>query len=426
MIRFLVYLVVGFCSTFSFLYLFYNLVDCKSKINFKIILVYVLGSISVTLIEYFDIFILSSIFYFIYFPFLFFLLKKMSIRKTIFYLIAVWLYGIVIDLILLLILSIVFYLFGLNIYLDYNNATSVVLSILVAIILCFLAKIPFIKNFTSKLCSKMMSIDYSTITLVIFSLFVLLIAILMLLNIKNLSVSFMLILLAISILIDFIVLIKYKIKEIENYKFLNTLKENNDFYIKLDDENRIFRHNLNAKLMSIKSVSNKKSAALIDDLLVTYNKNINFSNGIKSIPFGLDGIIYQKVYPYLKKLNVKFDNFIDKDIFDFLKPRRYNVLVEKLVVSLDNAIESSLKSKEKILYINIYEENNIIVIVIENTFSGSVEIDYIGNKNYSTKGTFRGLGLFSILRNNEASLSVKIQNDIFITKIVAKKQVLEN
>lgn len=93
------------------------------------------------------------------------------------------------------------------------------------------------------------------------------------------------------------------------------MQENNDFYIKVEDENRIFKHNLVAKLLSIKSVSNNKSMALIEDLILQFNKNVSFSQTIKVIPYGLNGIIYQKLYSYMNVLNIKINNEIGYDIF---------------------------------------------------------------------------------------------------------------
>ena len=40
--------------------------------------------------------------------------------------------------------------------------------------------------------------------------------------------------------------------------------------------------------------------SLIEDLISQFNKNEKFSENIKVIPYGLNGIIYQKLYPYLK------------------------------------------------------------------------------------------------------------------------------
>ena len=244
-------------------------------------------------------------------------------------------------------------------------------------------------------------IEYSNLILVIFCLAILTLAVDIFINIEMIRVNTLLFIIIILLIFLFILLVKFRINDIENKKYLKTLKENNDFYIKMDDENRIFKHNLMAKLSSIKSVSNKKAIALIDDFVIKNNKGMKYSKKMKTIPYGLNGIIYQKTYPYLEELNFKLSNKISVDIFKILKPRRYNVLVEKLIVSLDNAIEASLNSKNKVVVINV---------------------DNLGNLNYSTKGKKRGLGLFSILRDNEASVNIKVVNNYFISVISARKQ----
>lgn len=223
-------------------------------------------------------------------------------------------------------------------------------------------------------------------------------------------------------LLCFVLIVKSKLNNYENKIYLNTLKENNDFYIAMDAENRIFKHNLVAKLLGIKSVSNKKARILIDDILFQYIKNVDFTNHIQDIPYGLNGIIYQKLYPFLEKINVKVDTQIDFDVFEVLNPRRYNVLVEKMVIALDNAIESCLNSCDKLLILNLYSDDENIIIEIKNTFSNGLNIDEVGVVNYSTKGKRRGLGLFSAFRDKEANMCVKIINNFFVTKIIARRK----
>ena len=73
------------------------------------------------------------------------------------------------------------------------------------------------------------------------------------------------------------------------------------------------------------------------------------------------------------------------------------------------------------LVINLYENDVDIIAEIKNSFSQNINVDNLGNKNYSTKNTFRGLGLFSAFRDKEAILSIKIVNDMFVCKISVKK-----
>lgn len=421
MIDLIFWFLASLASTFGIVYLFYCLSGATRKISWQIILFFLFGVIGITLFEYFDIWLLSSTFFFLFFPVLFNLIQPMNARKTFYYLFVVWAYGIIIDLVLILILTILSFMLGFTIYSNHNSTITEILSILIAITFLLISHSSKVKRITDYIYLKTVNIKYLNLSLVVFAVFTLITAILMLFNIGNLDVNLLLTLILVLLIIVLVLLVKFKIDKEENFKYLQTLKENNDFYIKMDDENRLFKHNLMAKLLSIKSVSNEKTMLLIEDMITSFNKNMDFSKHIKVIPYGLNGIIYQKLYSYLKELDIKVFNDIHYDIFDVLKPRRYNVFVEKIVIAIDNAIESCLNSLDKALLINIFEEDDALCVEIKNTFSNDLNIDELGNRNYSTKGKNHGLGLFSALRNNEATMEVKVINNLFIAKIIAKK-----
>lgn len=427
MTRFVFWLVICFLSTFSFVYFYYKSTDSNTRINGKIIIVFMFGVFLSTCVECFDLETLSYVSYFLYFPVMFYLLKRMPIKKLFFYVMIVWFIAIAIDIISILVTSLAFYLFDINISVYINNSelVSIFLTVCVSTVLIVLGKINFLDSYIFSLYQKIKNVKYSDILLVIFVLFISFIGITMFLNIENVDINVLSMIVLILAIFSFILLFRYKINETESVMYLNTLRENNEFYIKMEDENRIFKHNLVAKLLSIKSVSNKKAMALIEDLIMQFNKSVDFSKNMKVIPYGLNGIIYQKLYPYMKELNIEISNELGYDIFDILKPRRYNVFIEKMVIALDNAIESCLKSNNKSLVINIFDEDNSISIEIENTIGNDINLDLLGNKNYSTKGNRHGLGLFSAFRNNEASLKVKIINNIFVSKITAKKHPID-
>ncbi|MCM1053083.1 MAG: ATP-binding protein [Ruminococcus sp.] len=324
----------------------------------------------------------------------------------------------ILDLIIMAFTSLVLHFYKVD---SYWHIFESVISTIIAVILIILSYNKRLKNATNTLYEKILNVKYFDISLILFSFFVLIASITIVFNLHNLSTSVLLIILSFFAILVFGILVKYRINVVEMEIFLKTLKENNEFYIKMEDENRIFRHNLNAKLLSIKSVSNAKAKSLLDELLKENNHHVKYSGSVKAIPYGFNGIVYEKLYPYLNILDIKIENQIDHDIFMMLTPRRYNVLVEKLVIALDNAIEACVNSKEKALIINMHSDDNNIVVEIRNTFSSDVNLENLGDFGYSTKGRKRGLGLFSVLRNNEASLSVKIVNDLFVTKISAKR-----
>lgn len=421
MIRFFVWVIAYFISACGFSLLYYKFSGATRKIDIKIILFFCVGVIIGASFEYFNLLFLKSTFYFLFFPIFFYLLNPLSFKKIFFYLLCIWFYGIILDLILLLILSVISAFLNFDIYQTYETLISQILSFLIGIVLSLMSNSKILTKFTNNVYKKTANIRYINVVLVIMSAFTLVAAFIMLFNISNINVNFLVSMSFILLLFSLIVLIKYKISENENIKYLRTLKENNDFYIKMDDENRIFKHNLLAKLLSIKSVSNKKATALIDDLIKQFSRNIDFSNQMKIIPYGLNGIIYQKLYPYKNKLKTVVFNEVEYDLYEILKARKYNVLVEKIIVVLDNAIEAALASDLKMLVINIFERNDVLVVEIKNSFSNEIDVDKIGNKAYSTKGKSHGLGLFSILRNNEVSLKINIFNNYFITSIFVQK-----
>ena len=418
MIEFLIWFVSSLISALEVIFLYYKISSLKKCLNLLIILIILLGSFILSVSRYYDIMFLSSISYFLFYPLVFYLLKKQTVKSLVFFTLIIFIYGMILDSLSMLIIS--FILFVFNWHISISNL-SLIMTFIVFIFMISLAHSKCVKKFTNEFFNAFQKINYPDFILVIFTIFVLLIGIVMFINLDKLSINFVLSILIFLIIFNFTFLIKYKLNSFETARFVEVLRKNNQFYISVDDENRIFKHNIVAKLLSIKSVSNHKARLLIDDLLNNFISNIDFNTHIENIPYGLNGILYQKIYPFLNNLEIKINNEIYYDIFEVLNPRRYNVLVEKIVISLDNAIEASLKSVDRILIINLYEENNYIVIEIKNSLVDSIDVDFLGSINYSTKKRNSGLGLFSAMRDKEVSMDIKIINDMFVSHLEAKK-----
>ena len=418
MIEFLIWFVSSLISALGVIFLYYKISSLKKCLNLLIILIILLGSFILSVSRYYDIMFLSSISYFLFYSLVFYLLKKQTVKSLVFFTLIIFIYGMILDSLSMLIIS--FILFVFNWHISISNL-SLIMTFIVFIFMISLAHSKCVKKFTNEFFNAFQKINYPDFILVIFTIFVLLIGIVMFINLDKLSINFVLSILIFLIIFNFTFLIKYKLNSFETARFVEVLRKNNQFYISVDDENRIFKHNIVAKLLSIKSVSNHKARLLIDDLLNNFISNIDFNTHIENIPYGLNGILYQKIYPFLNNLEIKINNEIYYDIFEVLNPRRYNVLVEKIVISLDNAIEASLKSVDRILIINLYEENNYIVIEIKNSLVDSIDVDFLGSINYSTKKRNSGLGLFSAMRDKEVSMDIKIINDMFVSHLEAKK-----
>ncbi len=421
MIETILWFVACLLSTSGITYLFLKLSDFKLKLSFLFFVFFVVGWIFISLLMIYDISLIRVVFFFVFYPvFFYFLNPIMSFRKVIYYVIVIWFYGVIVDFLIMFLLAFISHFFNIDIY---NELFGSIPTMIASLAFVLLGNLKWLNKFTNKIIDVLFKIKYSDFLLVGFTIFTFSIGAVIILNIHDINFESLLILICFLIMITFILMIDKKITEEENSIFLNFLKENNNYYIKMDEENNILKHNLIAKLLSIKSVSNKKSRLLIDDMIKNFVSNIDFLNHVKEIPYGVNGIIYEKISSYSEIIDIKISNEIKNDIFSMLSPRKYNVLIEKFSILLDNAIESSCKSVEKILIINLFENNQEIYIDIKNSFSNTIDLDSIGVKNYTTKAKGHGLGIFSVLRNSEVLVHFKIIDDIFVSRLRVKKKL---
>ena len=405
-------------STSGITYMFLKFTDSQLKISIKLFIIFIIGWIAISLFMAYDILNFRLVFFFVFYPIFFYFIKHMSIKKIFYYVIIIWFYGVIVDFIIMFLLALINYFGGVNIY---NELFGIIPTMISSVIFFLFGNIEWIKKFTNKIMGFLLKIRYSDFLLTGFTIFTFSIGVAIIINIHNLNLEFLLMVICLLIIITFILMVNKKITENENIIFLSFLNDNNNYYIKMDEENNVLKHNLIAKLLSIKSVSNQRARLLIDEMIREFTVNADFLNHIKEIPYGLNGVIYEKISFYAENLNIKISNDIKIDIFSVLTPKRYNVLVEKFSLLLDNAIESCIKSASKILIINLYEDKEGIYIDIKNTFNNIVDLDNLGTKNYTTKGRGHGLGIFSVLRNNEVSVKFQIIDNIFVSNLYAKK-----
>lgn len=417
MIRFGCWLIVCFFSLFGLTYLYCKLGDKKLKLSFLKITVFLVGLFAETFLNNFNL-ELAIQSYFLICPVLFFTFRFDSIKRFVFDVIFIWLFGMILDFSCMLLVAILYYCLHVNVY---SDILSILTTLYLGVMLILFSSVLPVKRWSDNLFKKLSKIKYSDFILILFVIFIIIVSLILAFNIKDITIGIMACVVLALTIISLALILKTKFSEIENKIFLETLKANNDFYITVDEEQKILKHNLMSKFLSIKSVSNNKARVLIDDIISDFNISIDYARNIKDIPYGLNGIVNQKVYPYSEEIDIKVTNNIKVDIFTVLKPRRYNVLVEKLSILLDNAIEATLKSVDKILVINIFEEDKEIIIEVKNTFSGNIDVDNLGEIHYSTKGDKRGLGIYSALRNKEVSLDLKLINNMFSAKLTTKK-----
>ena len=99
-----------------------------------------------------------------------------------------------------------------------------------------------------------------------------------------------------------------------------------------------------------------------------------------------------------------------------------NLLCEALGVLIDNALEASCVSNDKIIYLQFLETNDNINIKIINSFSGVLDLERLGTINYSSKSKGHGLGLYSIFGRSKIKVKTNIKNNLFCNEIIVKKK----
>lgn len=199
-------------------------------------------------------------------------------------------------------------------------------------------------------------------------------------------------------------------------------------YEKLIESKSKNQHEYKNQLVIIRNMiskTNKKAIEYIDNL---YNEesddeDLELLKKLQYLPNGgLKGLIYYKleemkdkkinyfvdISPKVK--NVKINKKIDKNLKDISKV---------IGVYLDNAIEASVKSKEKYIVLEVYVEDDKWVFSISNTYDGKISINQIDGEKFSTKGEGRGYGLSlarDIINHNKMLSQEREMKGIYYTQ----------
>lgn len=237
------------------------------------------------------------------------------------------------------------------------------------------------------------------------------------------------ILIAFFLLLCIILLYQYfknKNSEEEQQTLLNLMNE----YETILDNDRINRHEMLNNLVVLKSYPKKNTKEyekVLDDIIETYQnkKSKNYAN-LYSLPSGIKGIVYYKI-ANINDNNIKFNTYISKESaknIEKLDSKLYFNICKIMGILLDNAIEACKETDNKEILLDIYSEDKVNFIYIENTFKGNVDINQINKKGFSSKGKGRGLGLHVVNKiikdNKELDLEQNINNKKFITILKIK------
>lgn len=212
--------------------------------------------------------------------------------------------------------------------------------------------------------------------------------------------------------------------EATNQKILN-LELYNKSISAAYDETRTFKHDSNNIFQAIGgyiSTNNMPGLKEYYNQLFPEIKNIN--NLSKLNPTLVNN---PAIYGILVEKHFKASNYnVDLNLDILLDLNTLNVKIFEftriLGILVDNAIETAKDCSEKIVNICFKKQNNIQLLIIENTYSNKeVCIDKIFEKGFSTKPNNTGLGLWEVRKilnkSSNLNLYTSKNNDFFMQQL---------
>lgn len=229
-------------------------------------------------------------------------------------------------------------------------------------------------------------------------------------------------------------LVKQKIDNNKITEKYDSLIEFMNSYEEKIDELRIQSHENKNQLLNIKSkiINKDKNKNIIEYIDSILNEKVQLDKGkyskLKYLPSnGFKGMFYYKISKAEElgiKISINISAGIKKSVLHNMNAEDYKQLCRIIGVYLDNAIEASAISNEKLLGIEIYLNNNDVEIIISNSYLGEVDIKNVNEKGYSTKGKSHGYGLSlvkNILENSDIfSSETTTCNGIYTQKLNIK------
>ena len=200
------------------------------------------------------------------------------------------------------------------------------------------------------------------------------------------------------------------------------------------EKERIIKHEYKNQLITIKSkiIDNDNENKIIDYINNVIEDESSFAQEEYTKfqylpPNGLKALLYFKVSSAKSKninVSVNISSSVKDSFLAKLTTKDFKDLGILLGVFIDNAIEASINSDKKLLGLEIYEENNEIIIIISNSYTGQINTNKVGKEHFSTKGKGRGYGLLLVKKilkhNNRFECEKEITSSLYIQNIIIK------
>ena len=396
---------------------FKSLTQYQEKMNKKPFLWIPFASFLLTLISLKELYILNAVLSLVYAYVLSLMVFKQNAKRTFYYIFVIWLIGMLFDTIIM-IKNNYFSIENINIYFLRSLDTIIMDMVLIGI-----SNIKFLKKQAKELYNKIEKSNFSCFKII----YIIAIIIVLTYNLlgriltNQMNNSFILFILLVMSLIFIYINKEYNLFSLMETK--DHLIKESEFYMEQMNQYFILKHNINHQLNGLKSVANKKTLKLLDDLIEYYNENHKSVPHMKKLPTGINGIVYETIFKFdAQNFNLGIDNSIESDVFESLTARSYNLLCVALGILLDNSIQATSKTEDKIIMIDMKETEKTYHFKLINTFKDLLDIDQLGNKKYTTKLTGHGIGLFSILGRKKLKVKTAIVNDLFINEIIVDKK----
>lgn len=228
---------------------------------------------------------------------------------------------------------------------------------------------------------------------------------------------------------------KKRQQQYEALIFQNKLDNLKDYTEQLEEDYRMirkFKHDYKNLILSLNiSIENKDYEQLsyfIKELEIYSEKHLN--NSTMDVFKDLSNIQND----YLKSLFIsKLQLILKEDIScqfeccDFISEFYINIMdmIRLISISLDNAIEAAMESKERQVNIAIIKIENSLVIKIENSYLNYNDpLAKLMKEGYSTKENHSGVGLSTIqeIKNKHSNLFIQYQkSEKFIVHIIVNE-----